>query len=114
LDRASVACGCDSGRRVADIGYGHVDIGFHPLEGARFSAREGFSPVVRNLVAHHSASTYDAEERGIDLAVPTSRPTRISARRMRWCGGADLTTGPRGQDSGGAHGHAARTQPPGD
>ena len=51
-----------------DIGYGHVETGFHPLDGAWFLAREGFSPVVCNLVAHHSASTYEAEERGIDLA----------------------------------------------
>src|SRR5688572_7935801 len=52
-----------------DIGYGYVATGFHPLDGARFLARAGFSPVVCNLVLHHSASTYEAEERGIDSAV---------------------------------------------
>jgi putative nucleotidyltransferase with HDIG domain len=41
-----------------DIGYGHVESGFHPLDGARFLARAGFSPVVCNLVVHDSASTY--------------------------------------------------------
>ena len=40
-----------------DIGYGHVDTGFHPLDGARFLARAGFLPVVCNLAVHHSAST---------------------------------------------------------
>ena len=29
-----------------DIGYGHEVSGFHPLDGARFLAGEGFSPVV--------------------------------------------------------------------
>jgi putative nucleotidyltransferase with HDIG domain len=41
-----------------DIGYGHVETRFHPVDGARFLAAEGFSPVVCNLVAHHSASMY--------------------------------------------------------
>ena len=51
-----------------DIRYGHVVSGFHPLDGARFLTDAGFSATVCHLVAHHTASTYEAEERGIDLA----------------------------------------------
>ena len=56
-----------------DIGYGHVVSGFHPLDGARFLAGAGFSATVCHLVAHHTASTYEAEERGIDLAAYAAR-----------------------------------------
>ncbi len=71
-----------------DIGYGHVETGFHPLDGARFLAGEGFSPVVCNLVAHHSASTFEAEERGIDLAVYAEFAVdQDLVRRTRCCGG---------------------------
>ena len=82
-----------------DIGYGHVETGFHPLDGARFLAREGFSPVVCNLVVHHSASTYEAEERGIDLAAYADFAVGLElsqAHAVLWW--ADLTTGPQGQD----------------
>ncbi len=51
-----------------DIGYGHPVTGFHPLNGARYLACSGFSQTVCHLVAHHSASTYEAEEREISLA----------------------------------------------
>ena len=82
-----------------DIGYGHVESGFHPLDGARFLARAGFSAVVCNLVVHHSASTYEAEERGIDLAVYEDFAVDqdlSEAHAVLWW--ADLTTGPQGQD----------------
>jgi putative nucleotidyltransferase with HDIG domain len=82
-----------------DIGYGHVETGFHPLDGARFLARAGFSPVVCNLVVRHSASTYEAEERGIDLAVYADFAVDqdlSEAHAVLWW--ADLTTGPQGQD----------------
>ena len=82
-----------------DIGYGHMETGFHPLDGAGFLAREGFSPVVCNLVAHHSASTYEAEERGIDLAnyARFAVDQDLSeAHAVLWW--ADLTTGPQGQE----------------
>ena len=50
-----------------DIGYAHPDTGLHAVDGARFLAAEDFSPAVCNLVAHHTASTYEASERGVDL-----------------------------------------------
>jgi hypothetical protein len=82
-----------------DIGYGHVETGFHPLDGARFLARVGFSPAVCNLVLHHSASTYEAEERGIGLAVYADfvvDQDLSEAHAVLWW--ADLTTGPQGQN----------------
>ena len=83
-----------------DIGYGHPRLGFHPLDGAAYLAELGFSPVVCHLVAHHSASTIEAEERGIDLAAyaPFSvhRDDLGPAHAVMWW--ADLTTGPQGQD----------------
>ena len=84
-----------------DIGYGHDVTGFHPLDGARFLAAEGFSPTVCHLVAHHSASTYEAEERGIDLAAYGEFRAPCEglgpAHAVLWW--ADLTTGPQGQDT---------------
>jgi hypothetical protein len=82
-----------------DIGYGHVETGFHPLDGARFLARQGFSLVVCNLVVHHSASTWEAEERGIDVAVYADFAVAqdlSEAHAVLWW--ADMTTAPQGQD----------------
>ena len=83
-----------------DIGYGHPRLDFHPLDGARYLAGLGFSATVCHLVAHHSASTYEAEEREIDLAAyaefPPGRGDLGQAHAVLWW--ADLTTGPKGQD----------------
>ena len=82
-----------------DIGYGHVDTGLHALDGARFLKRVGFAAVVCHLVAHHTASTVEAEERGIDLAVYsefTVGQDLGTAHALLWW--ADMTTGPQGQD----------------
>lgn len=83
-----------------DIGYGHSVLDFHPLDGAAYLAELGFSPVVCHLVAHHSASTFEAEERGIDLAAydrfSVGRDDLGPAHAVLWW--ADLTTGPLGQD----------------
>ena len=83
-----------------DIGYGHPALGFHPLDGATFLAELGFSSTVCHLVAHHSASTFEAEERGIDLAAyaefQVGRDDLGPAHAVLWW--ADLTTGPQGQD----------------
>jgi hypothetical protein len=83
-----------------DIGYGHPVTGFHPLDGARFLAGLGFSPPICHLVAHHSASTYEAEARGIDLGAyaefAMDREDLGPVHAVLWW--ADLTTGPKGQD----------------
>ena len=49
---------------VHDIGYSPklVKTGFHPLDGARFARDAGHDRLAR-LIAHHSASTTEAEER---------------------------------------------------
>ncbi|WP_375430169.1 HD domain-containing protein [uncultured Friedmanniella sp.] len=81
-----------------DIGYGYPDTGFHPLDGARLLAREGFSPVVCSLVLRHSASMIEAEERGIDLAVYGDFAVNddlAAAHQLVWW--ADMTTGPTGE-----------------
>jgi hypothetical protein len=82
-----------------DIGYAHVMTGFHPLDGARFLAGVGFSATVCHLVAHHTGSTYEADERGIDLSVYAEFSVERDlgrAHAVLWW--ADLTTGPQGQD----------------
>jgi hypothetical protein len=40
-----------------DLGYAHPWLDFHPLDGVRFLAEQGFSKTICHLVAHHSAST---------------------------------------------------------
>ena len=50
-------------------------------------------------MAHHTASTYEAEERGIDLAAYAEFPAAGDlgpAHAVLWW--ADLTTGPQGHD----------------
>lgn len=82
-----------------DIGYGHPVTGFHALDGAAFLASRGFSAVVCNLVLHHSASTYEAEVRGIDSSVFRKFDVDVDlgrAHAVLWW--SDLTTGPTGQE----------------
>ncbi|MGL5823804.1 MAG: HD domain-containing protein [Nocardioides sp.] len=80
-----------------DIGYAYPVTGFHPLDGARFLATQGFSAEVCHLVIHHSASTYEARERGIGLDVydefAVDRDFDEAHRLLWW---ADMTTGPTG------------------
>jgi hypothetical protein len=83
-----------------DIGYGHRVTGFHPLDGAAFLRGLGFSPVVCHLVAHHSASTLEAEVR--DIAQSAYEPFAVdhdpdlaAASTVLWW--ADMTTGPTGK-----------------
>jgi len=82
-----------------DVGYGHPATGFHPLDGARFLATQGFSQTVCHLVVHHSGSTFEAEERGVGLAVYADFAVNRNlgaAHALLWW--ADMTTGPQGQD----------------
>ena len=82
-----------------DVGYVHLLSGFHPIDGARFLSKQGFSKAVCHLVAHHSASTEEAKERGIDLSVFDEFGVDEDlgqAHSVLWW--ADMTTGPTGQD----------------
>lgn len=81
-----------------DIGYAHalVDTGFHPLDGARYLRRIGAPDRLCRLVAQHTASQIEAEERGL-LAVlmqefPPEESTTADALTF-----ADMTTGPAGR-----------------
>src|SRR6478752_4231416 len=78
-----------------DIGYCHLQSGFHPIDGAQFLAQQGFSRAVCHLVAHHSASVEEAKERGIDLSVFAQFAVGKDlgrAHAILWW--ADMTTGP--------------------
>jgi hypothetical protein len=83
-----------------DVGYGYPETGFHPLDGARVLARAGFSARICHLVVHHSASTWEAEERGLSLAVHADFAVQDvdlgPAHAVVWW--ADMTTGPTGED----------------
>lgn len=82
-----------------DVGYGHPEAGFHPLDGANYLAASGFSRAVCHLVVHHSASTIEAEERGFSLGLYeafASETDLSAAHSVVWW--ADMTTGPQGQD----------------
>src|SRR5699024_10000495 len=79
-----------------DIGYA-PDIaltGFHPLDGARYLAQEGWPDEIVNLVAHHSGARFEAEERGFTDALATF-PFEDNPLLDALCA-ADLTTGPDG------------------
>lgn len=80
-----------------DIGYAHRDSGFHALDGARFLASRGFSTIVCDLVARHSASEIEAEVRGIDLGVfdefAVDADLAAAHSVIAW---ADMTTSPTG------------------
>jgi len=80
-----------------DIGYAHRHTGFHALDGARFLASSGFSMIVCDLVARHSASEIEAQVRGIDVVVfdefATSVDLSAAHSVIAW---ADMTTSPTG------------------
>lgn len=85
-----------------DVGYspGLVATGFHPLDGARYLRdAEGADGIVCRLVAHHSNSLTEAEERGMrrellrEFALPP--PELVDA--LTYC---DMTTGPGGAPVG--------------
>jgi len=82
-----------------DVGYAPElsTTGFHPLDGARF-VREAGHERLAGLVAHHSASDAEAEERGFadELAGFPPEDSHV-ARALTYC---DLTTGPNGEEVG--------------
>lgn len=80
-----------------DIGYapGVVDVGFHPLDGARYLAGAGIPERVVNLVARHSCAIVEAEIRGIDDLVGVFADEGGVIRDALWY--CDLTTSPDGE-----------------
>lgn len=75
-----------------DVGYAPelMRAGFHPLDGARF-VREAGHERLAGLVAHHSASDAQAEERGLaEQLAQFPAEHSLVARALTYC---DLTTG---------------------
>lgn len=81
-----------------DIGYAHelIDVGFHPIDGARFLRDDGWEETVVNLVAHHSCAVVEAERRGLlkELNGQFPRDDSLPHDELCFC---DMTTGPAGQ-----------------
>jgi hypothetical protein len=79
-----------------DIGYAPdvAETGLHALDGARYLAAEGWPPLLCQLVAHHTAASVEAEQRGMaaELAVfPAPDPVLLDALTF-----ADMTASPQG------------------
>jgi predicted hydrolase (HD superfamily) len=68
---------------------------FHPLDGARYLSREGYSPRLCALVAHHSAATCEATERGLLDELCAWPQEEGPVPDALWM--ADMTTGPTGE-----------------
>jgi HD superfamily phosphodiesterase len=82
-----------------DVGYATqlAETEFHPLDGARF-VRDAGHERLAGLVAHHSASQAEAEERGLAEALAEfPAEDSLVARALTYC---DLTTGPDGERIG--------------
>lgn len=81
-----------------DIGYAPdlVDVGFHPIDGARFLRSDGWDEAIVNFVAHHSCAVIEAERRGLldELRGEFPRNDALPHDELCFC---DMTTGPAGQ-----------------
>ncbi|MBO0856180.1 MAG: HD domain-containing protein [Nocardia sp.] len=84
-----------------DVGYGHRNLGFHPIDGARLLRSLGYSDVVCHVVAFHTAAEVEASVRGLDagvfeeFALDGIAGLDMVDDFMWW---ADLHTGPNGED----------------
>lgn len=84
-----------------DVGYGHPDLGFHPIDGARLLRSLGYSPVVCHMVAFHTAAEVEAGVRGLgvdifdEFRLPDVTGLDKAADFLWW---SDLSTGPNGED----------------
>ncbi|WP_123748063.1 HD domain-containing protein [Saccharothrix texasensis] len=92
-----------------DLGYAPkvAETGFHPLDGARCLARQGFPERLCALVAHHSCAYREAELRGISAELARWVDEKTPLRDALWW--ADMTTGPDG-DTTGVHERIAEIQ----
>lgn len=80
-----------------DLGYAPalVDVGFHPIDGARFLACRGDDRRLCALIAHHSAAGVEADERGLVAELAEWKREEGPVADALWT--ADMTTGPRGE-----------------
>ena len=79
-----------------DVGYGKsvAATGFHPVDGGRWLTDHGAPPDVVALVAHHSGSWFEAEERGSADALarfPEPALDQLDVLTL-----IDMSTGPTG------------------
>jgi predicted hydrolase (HD superfamily) len=81
-----------------DLGYAPDlrDTGAHQIDGARYLEREGYPDRLVALVAHHSAATCEAAERGLSAELATWTREESPVADALWM--ADMTTGPRGEE----------------
>jgi hypothetical protein len=83
-----------------DVGYGHPELGFHPIDGARLLRSLDYSPLVCHMVAFHTAAEVEARVRGLDAQVFDEYRLidvvglELADDLMWW---ADLSTGPKGE-----------------
>ncbi|MHA6631840.1 HD domain-containing protein [Pseudonocardia sichuanensis] len=80
-----------------DLGYAPAlrDTGAHQIDGARYLVKQGYPPRLCALVAHHSAATCEAEERGLTKEIMAWPQEESAVADALWM--ADMTTGPRGE-----------------
>ena len=81
-----------------DIGYARplVEVGFHPIDGARYLRKNGADERVTNLVAHHSCAHIEAELRGLRSILDEEFPRDDSLPHDELCF-CDMTTSPDGE-----------------
>ncbi|WP_082567068.1 HD domain-containing protein [Janibacter sp. Soil728] len=92
-----VAVGVVAAAWLHDVGYASLAVktGFHPFDGANFLRSRGWSPQVCNLVAFHTGSETEAEERGIEkVLISFERPSEPDLDMLTLF---DLSVGPEGQ-----------------
>jgi hypothetical protein len=81
-----------------DLGYAPAlrETGCHQIDGARYLLREGYPGRLVALVAHHSAATCEADERGLLAELEVWSREESPVADALWM--ADMTTGPRGEE----------------
>ena len=81
-----------------DLGYAPAlrDTGCHQIDGARYLASEDYPDRLVALVAHHSAATCEAEERGLLTKLAVWPREESPVADALWM--ADMTTGPSGEE----------------
>lgn len=80
-----------------DVGYAPdlAVTGFHPVDGASFAKREGMPELVVSLIAFHTGSVFEAQQRGLlaELSVFAAPPRDV----LDIVTYADMTTSPSGE-----------------
>jgi len=79
-----------------DVGYAPelAETGFHPVDGAHFSAKSGLPALVVSLIAFHTGAEFEARQRGLLADLHRfDRPPRDLLDIVTY---ADMTTSPSG------------------